>query len=267
MGVKTMKTRIFSGAVCEQLVYNVPSGTKEPSNYDPEKPSRKRFKDEEERKYHREEISRRKFIRIVNENHNPESIYSTLTFNREWEVHTFEEAKQVRRNFIRVLTYHYPDAVIHLVMGRGKATKRIHFHMVSNGIPLGFIKKKWKYGKIAEHSYLRKHNWYEDEPGIWVDHGQDYTGLATYMWEHWTEEVGGHRWFQTKNVRQPDAEEPTKVRKTGGYSAKCPPRAPKGYKLVETKATKYGYLYFKYVVIPPEQERKKAKKKTGPGTG
>lgn len=265
MGVKTMKKRIFSGSVCEQLVYNVPSGVKDPMKHDPEKPSRQRFKDEEERKHHRDKISLKNFIRIVNENHNPESIYSTLTFDREWEVHTFEEAKQVRRNFVRVLTYHYPDAVIHLVMGRGKATKRIHFHMVSNGIPLDFIKKKWKYGKIAEHSYLRKHNWYEDEPGIWVDHGQDYTGLATYMWKHWTEEVGGHRWFQTKNVRQPDAEEPTKVRKTGGYTEKCPPRAPKGYKLVETKATKYGYLYFKYVVIPPEQERKKTKKKDRSG--
>ncbi len=57
MAVKTMKKRIFSGAVCEQLVYNVPSGTKEPGKYDPEKPSRKRFKDEEERAKHREEIS------------------------------------------------------------------------------------------------------------------------------------------------------------------------------------------------------------------
>lgn len=260
--VKTMKKRIFSGAVCEQLVYNVPSGVKDVTTYDPEKPSRKRFKDEEERARHREEISRRKFRRSINENHNPESIYSTLTFDTEWEIHTFDEARQVRRNFIRVLTYHYPDAVIHLVMGRGKATKRIHFHMVSNGIPLDFIQKKWKYGRIAEHSYLREHNWYQG-----IDYGQDYTGLADYMWDHWTEEVGGHRWFQTKNVRQPDAEKPKKVRKTGGYSKTCPPRAPKGYKLVETKATKYGYLYFKYVVIPPEVERKKPKKKTGPGTG
>lgn len=262
MGVKTMKKRIFSGAVCEQLVYNVPSGVKDVKTYDPEKPSRKRFKDEEERARHREEISRRKFRRSINENHNPESIYSTLTFDTEWEVHTFDEARQVRRNFIRVLTYHYPDAVIHLVMGRGKATKRIHFHMVSNGIPLDFIQKKWKYGRIAEHSYLREHNWYQG-----IDYGQDYTGLADYLWDHWTEEVGGHRWFQTKNVRKPDAEEPTEVRVTGGYSKTRPPVAPKGYKLVETKTTKYGYLYFKYVVMPPEDPRQSAAKKTGQLTG
>jgi hypothetical protein len=262
MGVKTMKKRIFSGAVCEQLVYNVPSGVKDPMKYDPEKPSRKRFRDEEERARHREEISRRKFRRSINENHNPESIYSTLTFDTEWEIHTFDEARQVRRNFIRVLLYSFPDAVIHLVMGRGKATKRIHFHMVSKGVPLEFIQKKWKYGRIAEHSYLREHNWYQG-----VDYGQDYTGLADYMWDHWTEEVGGHRWFQTRNVREPEEEKPTEVRKTGGYSEKRPPVAPKGYKLVETKTTKYGYLYFKYVVIPPEVERKKPKKKTGQGAG
>lgn len=262
MGVKTMKKRIFSGAVCEQLVYNVPSGTKDPMKHDPEKPSRQRFKDEEERARHREEISRRKFRRSINENHGPESIYSTLTFDREWEVHTFEEAKQIRRNFIRVLQYNYPEAVIHLVMGRGKGTKRIHFHMVSKGIPPEALEKKWKYGRIAEHSYLREHNWYQG-----VDYGRDYTGLADYLWEHWTEEVGGHRWFQTKNAREPEAEKPTEVRKTGGYSKDRPPVAPKGYKLVETRATKYGYLYFKYVVIPPEQKGRTAAKKSGSGPG
>ena len=262
MGVKTMKKRIFSGAVCEQLVYNVPAGVKDVSRYDPEKPTRKRFKDEEERNRHRVEISRKTFRRSVNENHNPSSIYSTLTFATEWEVHTFDEARQVRRNFIRVLQYSYPDAVIHLVMGRGKATKRIHFHMISNGIPIEAIEKKWKYGRIAEHSFLREHNWYQG-----VDYGQDYTGLADYLFDHWTEEVGGHRWFQTKNARKPDAEKPKEVRVTGGYSQNRPPVAPKGYKLVDMKATKYGYLYFKYVVIPPESQRKPATKKTGHSTG
>lgn len=256
MGVKTMKRRIFAGSTCEQIVYNVPSGVREPKAYDPEKPSRKRFKDEEERAHHRDEISRRKFRRSINENHNPRSIYSTLTFDTSWEVHTFEEAKLIRRNFTRALQRACPDAVIHLVMGRGKATKRIHFHMVSAGVPLEVIQEKWKYGRIAEHSYLREHNWYKG-----VDYGQDYTGLADYMWDHWTEEVGGHRWFQTKNARKPDAEKATEVRVSGGYSEKRPPVAPKGYKLVETKTTKYGYLYFKYVVIPPEPERRKAVKK------
>lgn len=257
-----MKRRIFSGAVCEQLVYNVPDGVRNPKGYDPEKPPRKRFKDEEERERHRVEISRRTFRRSINENHNPESIYSTLTFDTEWEVHTFEEAKQIRRNFIRVLQRKCPDAVIHLVMGRGKGTRRIHFHMISNGIPLEFIQEKWKYGRIAEHSYLREHNWYQG-----VDHGQDYTGLADYLFDHWTEEVGGHRWFQTKNARQPEKEKPTEVRITGGYSEKRPPIAPKGYKLVSVKSTPYGYLCFKYIVEPPKDPRRSSGKKTGQRAG
>lgn len=261
MGVKTMKRRIFAGAVCEQLVYNVPDGVRNPKGYDPEKPPRKRFKDEEERARHRDEISRRKFCRIINENHNPSSIYSTLTFDNSWEVHTFEEARQIRRNFARALQRACPDAVLHIVMGRGRGTKRIHFHMISAGVPLEVIKGKWKYGSIAEHSYLREHNWYKDKDGQYKDYGRDYTGLANYMWGHWTPEVGGHRWFQTKNARQPEAEKTTEVRVSGGYSEKRPPVAPKGYKLVETKTTKYGYLYFKYVVIPPEPERRKAGKK------
>lgn len=262
MGVKTMKRRIFAGAVCEQLVYNVPDGVRNPKGYDPEKPTRKRFKDEEERERHRKEISRRTFRRSINENHNPKSIYSTLTFDTEWEVHTFEEAKQIRRNYIRALQRKYPDAVIHLVMGRGKGTRRIHFHMISNGIPLEFIQEKWKYGRIAEHSFLREHNWYNG-----VDYGQDYTGLADYLWDHWTEEVGGHRWFQTKNARQPEKEKPTEVRVTGGYSEKRPPIAPKGYKLVSVKSTPYGYLYFKYIVEPPKDPRRSSGKKTGQRAG
>lgn len=168
MGVKTMKRRIFAGAVCEQIVYNMPDGVKNISGYDPEKPKRKRFKDEEERAKHREEISRRTFCRSVHANHDTSSIYSTLTFANGWEVHTFDEARQVRRNYIRALQRAYPDAVIHLGMGRGKSTKRIHFHMISKGIPQEFLAKKWKYGKIVEFSTLREHNWYQG-----VDCGQD----------------------------------------------------------------------------------------------
>lgn len=257
LGYNTMKRRIFSGAVCEQLVYRMPDGVKNVRDYDPEKVSGKRFKDEEERKKHRESISRNTLRRSINENHNPKSIYSTLTFDTEWEVHTFDEARQIRRNFVRALKRSCPDAVIHLVMGRGKGTKRIHFHMVSNGIPLDVINNKWKYGRIAEHSYLREHNWYKGK-----DCGQDYTGLADYMFDHWTEEVGGHRWFQTKNAKQPEREKPTEVRVTGGYSEKRPPRPPKGYMLVEVKTTKYGYMYFKYVVIPPKYVRPKKSEKS-----
>ena len=258
MAVKTMKQRIFAGNTCEQIVYNIPDGIRKPKGYDPEQPGRKRFKDEEERERHKLEISRRSFIRLVNTNMEPGDLYVTLTFDNNWEVHTFEDARRVRENYIRALRRKYPDAVIFAVMGRGKSTERIHFHFLIKGIPEDFIAKKWKYGKVKRIVALRAHCWYDG-----VDHGADYTGIANYMFDHWTSEQGGHRWFQTKNAKQPDKETPTEVRVTGGYSEKRPPIAPKGYKLVSVKATPYGCIYFKYVLIPPEAPRRRRVKKTG----
>lgn len=259
MGVKTMKKRIFAGCTCEQIVYNVPDGIRNLKAYDPEKSSRKRFKDESDRARHRTEISRRNFIRIVNENFAPGDLYVTLTFDNDWEVHTFEDAKRIRKNFVRSVQRAYPDAVIVAVMGRGKGTERIHFHLLVNGIPEEFISEKWKYGSIRRFVKLRAHNWYDG-----VDCGADYTGLANYMFDHWTEEQGGHRWFQTKNIRQPEKEKPTEVRVTGGYSEKRPPVAPKGYRFVSAKATPYGCIYFKYIVdTRKEQVKKRGKNRTG----
>lgn len=253
MGVVTMKKRIFSGAVCEQMVYNVPAGVRDPKSYNPEKPKRERFKDAEEYKQFKLRISLRNFIRVFHANFCAGDLYYTLTFDDDWEVHTFEEAKRVRHNFVRSLQRKYPDAVIFLVMGRGESTDRIHFHMVSKGIPEEFIAGKWKYGKVKRCSPLRSHNWYDG-----VDHGQDYTGLCVYLFNHWTEEIGGHRWFQTKNAKQPEEEKPTEVKIRGGYSEKKAPRAPKGYRLVESKANRYGFLYYKYVIVPPVEPHKKA---------
>ena len=252
MGVKIMKKRIFAGAVCEQIVYNISDNVRDPKSSDPEKQPRKRFKDQEEYERFKMDISFKNFTRAFHANFVAGDIYSTLTFDNDWEVHTFTEAKRIRKNFVRVLQRAYPDAVIFLVMGRGKGTDRIHFHMVTHGIPVEFISTKWKYGSVKRFCELRAHNWYNG-----VDHGQDFTGLCLYLFDHWTEEVGGHHWFQTKNARKPEMEPAKEVRVTGGYSEKRPPVAPKGYKLVEVKTTPYGYLYFKYVVVPEKQVRKK----------
>lgn len=262
MAGKTMKQRIFAGNTCEQIVYNVPEGTRKPKGYDPEHTDRKRFKDEADRRRHKIEISRKNFVRLVNANMEPGDLYVTLTFDNDWEVHTFEDARRIRYNYIRTLIRKYPETVIFAVMGRGKSTERIHFHFLIKGIPEDFIAKKWKYGKVKRIVALRAHCWYDG-----VDHGADYTGIANYMFDHWTEEQGGHRWFQTKNVKQPEKETPTEVRVTGGYSEKRPPIAPKGYKLVSIKTTPYGYLYFKYVLIPPKEKRRPAGKKDRRKTG
>ena len=85
------------------------------------------------------------------------------------------------------------------------------------------------------------------------------------QFDHWTKEVGGHRWFQTKNAKKPEREPATEVHVRGGYSAKRPPRAPTGYTLVEVKTTKYGYHYFKYVWMPPKSKEKRRLEITGGG--
>lgn len=249
--MKRIKKRTFSGVVCEQIVFNVSDRTRNISKAKP----RLRFKDQEEREQHKLLISRRRHARIINENMDPSGHYSTLTFSNEYEVHTFDEARIVRDRFFRRLKYHAPDAVIFIYMGRGRSTNRIHFHMISKGVTEEIIRKHWFYGTVVEVDPLRSHNYYGG-----VDHGQDYTGLANYCFDHWTEEVGGHRWKATRNVRQPEEEDAKEVKRN--YTAEKPPKAPKGYILVESKATKYGYLYFKYVKQPPEDNRKK-KRKTG----
>ena len=256
--MRQMKKRIFSGDVLDQIVYNVPDGTRSVEDYDPEKQKKKRFEDEESYEKFKLEISRRNHIRLFNANFSPSSIYGTLTFDDDWEVHTFRDAKRIARNYIRRLKNKYPDAVVFLYMGRGKGTQRIHFHTVSEGIPEEFLSKKWTYGAVRRFEHLREHNWYDG-----VDHGQDYTGLANYLFNHWTEEVGGHRWIMTKNAKKPEEEKPTEVHVRGGYHSKRAPIAPKGYKLVSTKATQYGCVYFKYVRLPEKKEKAKQHRHAG----
>lgn len=199
-----------------------------------------RFKTEEERARHRDMQSRRHHARVFNSNFNPQSLYTTLTFDNEHEVHTFEEGKRVGDLYVRRLKYINPDAQIMFYMGRGKGTNRIHFHMVSNGLEKRSIRMKWQAGSVVRVEPLRAHNYYNG-----VNHGRDYTGLANYLFDHWTPEQGSHRWKQTKNIRQPERRTPKVIKRK--YSESKPPRPPKGYRLVECKSNHFGYQYFKYV--------------------
>ena len=174
--MQRVKRRIFSGVVCEQEVYTV----SDRANIKKAEP-RPRFKDDEERAQHRIGISKRKHQRLVNENFSPLSLYSTLTFDDDSEVHTFSEARRIRDNYFRRLQRACPDAKIIIYMGRGKSTNRIHFHMISDGIPEETISGKWNDGSVIHIRHLREHNYYNG-----VDYGQDYTGLADYLFNHWT---------------------------------------------------------------------------------
>lgn len=245
--MQRVKRRTFSGVVCEQEVFSISDRLTDIRKAEP----RQRFKTDEEREQHKINISRRKHRRYFNENFSPRSLYSTLTLDDEHEVHDFRDMKRIRDNFVRRLKRAFPEAVIFAYIGRGKSTQRMHLHMVTEGIPEAAIAEKWDCGSIKRVENLREHNFYNG-----VDCGQDYTGLADYLFNHWTPEQGGHRWKQTKNARKPEREDAKPVVRV--YTENKPPIAPKGYMLVETKSTKYGYLYFKYVLVPEKRKRRKA---------
>lgn len=237
-----VKKRTFTGSVLEQEVYTVPDNANVKTyRYRP------RFANEAQRAQHRNMISRRHHVRLINQNYSPSSYYSTLTFDRENEIHTFDEAFHLRDLYVRRLKRAVPEAKINIYCGRGKSTARIHFHMISDGIPADLIVSKWTYGTVVRVEHLRQHNYYDG-----IDHGTDYTGLANYLFDHWMPEQGEgkHRWKQTKNVEQPQPEPAQEIKRE--YSPDHPPRAPKGYELVSCIATPYGYLSFKYVKSPKQ---------------
>lgn len=240
-----IKRRTFSGSVCEQEVFTVAPNKKDLTTAEP----KQWFKSEEDRARHEWLASRRRCTQNINATFSPQSLYSTLTMDNGHEVHTYDEAKRMRDNFYRRLKRVNPEAAIMIFMGRGKTTNRIHFHMLSNDLSEESIREKWTAGNVVRIEPLRAHNVYDG-----VDHGQDYTGLAHYLFDHWEPAQGCHRWKQSKSVRQPDKEEPTVIKRE--YSENKPPRAPKGYKLVECKRNDFGYQYFKYVKIadsgPPQ---------------
>jgi hypothetical protein len=249
--MKRVKRSVFAGAVCEQIVYTVADNT---VNLKKSKP-KPRFKSDEERERHNEDIARRHHNQMFNNTFRAiSSLYSTLTFSDEYEVHTFKEARKIRDAYIRRLRRRFPDAKLMVYMGRGKGTERIHFHMVSDGIPEEFIKEKWTWGGTGRIIPLREHNRYNGE-----DYGADFTGLANYLFNHWKPEQGGHRYYKTRNVEAPKKERVNLIIRD--YSIKKPPRAPKGYKLVERESNEFGYLYFKYVKIP-EGEKRRGKEKS-----
>lgn len=212
---------------------------------------RLRFKDLAERVKHRMDMARRHFVRMFNATFFPGDLYATPTFDDDHEVHTFAEARHIRALYRRKLRRACPGSIFVIVMGRGKSTARIHFHIVAQGVPEETLCKLWTWGKVQAVRALRPHNYYEVD-GVKQDHGADFTGLATYLFNHWTEEQGGHYYMASGNVRQSDDEEPTNAKRR--YSDKNPPEAPKGYIYIGRDTTPYGYSCYHYIWDPAENE-------------
>lgn len=243
--------RIFAGAVCEQICYSVSDRCAEPKKAKPQV----RFKTPEERAEHRKGIAKRRFIRKVNANFTPAGFFATLTLDRESECHTFDEAKTIRRNYARRLLYKFPDARVIIVMGRGRSTARIHYHMIieADGLTEADIIDAWKDGEVARVDHLRAHNKIDG-----VDMGADFTQVAIYCFEHWSEEQHGHYAYCSRNLKEPEEEAPRECVRE--YSPDRPPVEPKGYRYVSCTWNKYGYMVFKYVKDESQKSRGRAAK-------
>lgn len=234
------KRNVYSGSVLEQEVYVIAANVKNIKTAEPREPT---FRTEEERAAHRKAASKRRFRRFINVNFDPLSFYVTFTMDNDHYVDNFKDADRIMTNYIRRLRTSFPDAVIVSVMGRGKNTNRIHFHAIIARADEAAITGKWNAGKIKRIENLRERNFYEG-----VDRGCDYTGLADYLFEHWTPEQGGKRWKQTRNARQPVKEKPKLIKRR--YDVSKPPKAPDGYELTGYRETPYGYQCFTYVRKP-----------------
>ncbi len=244
--MQKVKRRTFSGHVCEQEIYSVAD---EPGVALKGRKPRLRFQTEEQRAAHRDGIARRAHTRAFNANFSPSSLYSTLTFDDGHEVHTFRDAKRLLRNYIRRLQRRYPEAVIFAYLGRGKSTNRIHAHMVSEGIPADVITALWGMGDIERVVPLRETN-HRRRDGCEI--GRDYSGLANYLYNHWTPEQGGHRYYKSRTAKACDREDaaPCKRSYTKEHPPK-PPKAPDGYEyfLTDIISTPYGYMNFRYCLL------------------
>lgn len=238
-----MKTRVFAGEICDQIVYQLADTVNAKTVKNP----RPRFKNDEEREAHSLAIAKRNHALLINANFGLSSYFSTLTFSDEWEVYYFNDARRLRDNYIRRLRRRYPDARIAIYMGRGKSTARIHLHMLTDGIPPEVITELWKYGSVVRCAKFRDHN-IDNATG--KDHGHDYSNIANYCFDHWTPEQGkGKRYYHTNNFKQPEREKPTVC--VWHYDSKHPPKAPKGYVYTgDCFITSYGYMRFRYIVDP-----------------
>ena len=139
---KRHKRRLFTGAVCTQIVYTVSDGADKKTS----KPRKPRFQTQAERDEFNGKQSLDRLVALMNANFSPTSLYSTLTLDAENEVHTAEEMRRVRDNLVRRMQYHYPEAKIVAFYGRGKTTNRFHLHLVTEGIPEEAIGGLWGLG-------------------------------------------------------------------------------------------------------------------------
>lgn len=243
--MRRVKVNTYSGSVLETEIYTIGD------RGDAKKACpRLRFSSDEERQIHREGISRRRFVRLVNNTFTPRGYYCTLTFDETHERRIFPR-RAAHATTISAACFTDSRALRSWPFwDAAKNTSRIHLHLVAEGVTKSEIAKQWKSGEVKEIEPLREHNVYDG-----VDCGADYTGLANYLWRHWTPEQGGHRYKATRSCSVPKPDEPEVC--SGSYGEKRHPEAPSGYIYIACQITTYGFMRFKYVRDPNAKTRRR----------
>lgn len=233
-----------SGAVHEIEIYSAPI-CRDPMP----KPRPERVRSAEEREIYNRKKSEKHFVRLVNTNFTSKDYYVTLTYDNEHLPSCFEAAQNNLDNYTRRLKRGNPQAKIISVTGYGKKSGRLHHHLIISGVAEADIINKWNGGAVVRAEKLRAHNFYNGK-----DCGEDFTGLALYMFAHTPTDHKGKRWKQTKSIQQPYSEKPKAVSRV--YSESRPPKAPNGFELAEVFTSDFygsGYIRFKYVRIPQRE--------------
>ncbi len=144
-----------------------------------------------------EKNSRKRFIRLVNENFGEGDYWITLTYEDACHPKTEEEAKRNIANYLKRMNRRRKKR------GLGNARyiyimeweqepegTRCHYHLlVEGGIDRNELEDMWKFAKINDSSRI-----HPNEEGI--------AGLAAYMADK-KRRKGSRRWVSSKNLKQP----------------------------------------------------------------
>lgn len=144
-----------------------------------------------------EKNSRKRFIRIANENFGEGDLWLTFTYEDSSHPKTEEEAKRNIGNYIkRVNRLRRKEGLknaryIYIYEWEEEPEKtRCHYHvLMEGGIDRNTLEDMWKFAVINDSSRIRP-----NEEGI--------AGLASYMAEK-KKKKGKRRWIPSKNLKQP----------------------------------------------------------------
>lgn len=236
---------IKSGKILEAEFYPVfPSGRRVPERKRPTREEQKNLNDANARK---------KIVRLINANFDEGDIVIHGTYRDTEMPESLDQVRRDLNNYIRRLRgwrrRHGLDDLKYIYVIEAKVSKRTgilrwHYHMVASGMDRDVAEQLWRHGDWTNANRLQP-----NEFGL--------EGIAKYLVKS---PVGGKRWAQSKNLKQP-----TERKRDGKTSSRklqrmCTQlvddagyweRRYKGYRLLkaEPKYNDYNGCWYLYVTL------------------